>query len=172
MKIKTICMGFALLLASLPAASADVIFNNWNGNTNMSCAEGYSTCAGSPGFTLTVNTLISTIDTAYATESGGVAPSTVSIYDSSSNLLGSAVSTNAGGFFPGNFQTAAFNLILTTGTYTVSVSDINHWAYNAESGTNGFTAVNGTATPEPSTWGMMLGAGLLGLGGVRRRRKA
>lgn len=165
-------MGFALLLASLPAASADVIFNNWNGSTNISCAEGYA-CAGSPGFTLTGDTLITDIDTAYATFDASVDPTTVSIYDSSSNLVGSALSTDAGGFFPGNFQSAAFNLVLATGTYTVGVSDINHWAYNGDSGNNGFTAVNGSVvTPEPSTWGMMLGAACLGLAGARRRQKA
>ncbi|HEY4089496.1 MAG TPA: PEP-CTERM sorting domain-containing protein [Bryobacteraceae bacterium] len=171
MNIKTICMGFALLLASLPAANADVIFNNWNPDAFFGCSETGPTCAASPSFTLSQTTLITNVDTAYSASSeGSVPPSTVSIFDASSTLVGSALSTDNGGFFTGNFQTAAFSLVLTSGTYTVSVSD-NHWAFNPESAFQGFAAVDGTVvTPEPATWGMMMGIGLFGLEAARRRR--
>jgi hypothetical protein len=62
------------------------------------------------------------------------------------------------------------NIYLDPGTYTIKVQN-PVWSYNDGSDNKGFAMVSGFAVPEPAT-AALFGAGLLGLGILRKRRQA
>ncbi len=155
----------------------------WDGNFANGTTVLYN--FNSLSTTLSFATALSGLGVDLQTKLSGTYQFTITAYDSSMNQLGQALSlsgTSAGTaasngtshegtvLFAGLTSTSAnISFVTITSTnntlgFAIDTSLIYHTNVNGTGGTGG-----GTQTPEPGTLGL-LGAGLAGLGWVRRRR--
>ena len=159
-------------------ATGGLAGTRWDGNF----ASGTNILAtGSTKITLTFTGAITGFGIDAQTSNAGAYGVTIQAYNSSGTLIGTASNsgTSTGRSTNGKFNEAAFAgltstagnisyvVITATGANTsagfaIDTSLIYHFANSQISG-------NSQATPEPGTLGL-LGAGLVGLGWVRRRR--
>ncbi len=150
----------------------------WDGNF----ANGANVLAtGSTSITLTFTGAITGFGIDAQTSNAGAYGVTIQAYNSAGGLVGTATNsgTSTGRATNGNFNQAAFAGLTSTagdisyvtitatgantaGGFAIDTSLIYHFANNQTSG-------DPQQTPEPGTLGL-LGAGLAGLGWVRRRR--
>lgn len=128
----------ALLLLTVRAANAAVIFDNWNigGVTNGPTAPTV--------FTLTAPTAITELDTYHWNVGKGEPPGTIALRDQNGAMytfpaIGSPGQNGA----PNENWTATVAITIPAGTYTVVDSSRTTWAQNARSGGRGFARVLG-----------------------------